>query len=117
MKAPNWAGVPGTDTYARMSLVIPMLLLAAGARRAGGRNVRADLRRFRAVSAVTVGCLLLLALPLAILSGRPTTVSLGSCDAADYAAGARRPSSLARAVRSHPRAPAAPPPCRSSPPT
>jgi hypothetical protein len=95
-----WAGLPGTDAYARVSLLVPLLLLAAGLRRVGWRLATADLRRVRAVAAVTVGGLLLLASPLVMMGGRPTTVSLGSCDAADYAAGARVLQEFARSDRS-----------------
>lgn len=94
-----WAGLQGTDAHARVSLLVPLLLLAAGLRRVGWRLATADLRRVRAVAAITVGGLLLLASPLVILGGRPTTVSLGSCDAADYAAGARVLQEFARSDR------------------
>ena len=45
------------------------------------------------------GCLVLLVLPVAIASRGLTTLSLGSCDAADYAAGARVLMEFARADR------------------
>jgi hypothetical protein len=48
-----------------------------------------DLSRFGVVWAAVGGCLALLVLPLLLASPGLTTISLGSCDAADYAAGAR----------------------------
>jgi hypothetical protein len=91
-------GLPGTQSYAWWSEVIPAALLFVAfrrgyARRAGFRDtMRAaatDLSRFGVVWAAVGGCLALLVLPVAIASRGLTTISLGSCDAADYAAGAR----------------------------
>jgi hypothetical protein len=48
-----------------------------------------DLSRFGVVWATTAGCLALLVLPFVFAAKGLTTISLGSCDAADYAAGAR----------------------------
>jgi hypothetical protein len=88
-----WAGshtwLSGTDSYAWWSEVIPAALLWLGLRRLGARRALTDVNRFGLVWAITAGCLVLLVLPLAFASRGLTTVSLGSCDAADYAAGAR----------------------------
>jgi hypothetical protein len=51
--------------------------------------VAMDLGRYGVLWAAVGGCLALLVLPVAIASRGLTTISLGSCDAADYAAGAR----------------------------
>jgi hypothetical protein len=58
-----------------------------------------DVNRFGLVWAAVGGCLALLVLPVAIASNRLTTLSLGSCDAADYAAGARTLMEFARSDR------------------
>lgn len=88
-----WAGayanLPGTDSYALFSEIVPLVLLALGLRRLGWRRGRVDVGRFGLVWLVMAGVLAALVLPLAIASRGLTTVSLGSCDAADYAAGAR----------------------------
>lgn len=87
-----WAGVhvglAGTDVYARGSLLIPLALLAI----AWMRRPRADWSawvRLRGLGAVMVAILLLLSDAMSSASRRLTSFSLGSCDAADYAAGAR----------------------------
>lgn len=93
------AGLAGTNQYAWPAQVVPGLLLAWGLRRRGGwREAAGDLVRWRGVGAAVVGTLLLLVLPLTGLPGL-TTVSLGSCDAADYAGGARVLMEFARGDR------------------
>lgn len=88
-----WLGahttLPGTDAYARWTLWLPLLLLALGLRRHGVRTAGRDGARFTGLAVIMAGCLVLLTLPLARTSKMLTTLSLGSCDAADYAAGAR----------------------------
>jgi hypothetical protein len=93
------AGLHGTDSYARWSELIPAALLAAGMWRRGARQVITDLSRFGVVWATVASCLALLVLPVAIASQALTTLSLGSCDAADYAAGARVLKEFARTDR------------------
>lgn len=90
-----WAGahtaLAGTDRYAWWSEALPLALLAGGLVRRGGRAAGRDLLRFWALGVVMTGCLWLIAAPVA-KAGRFqafTTASIGSCDAADYAAGAR----------------------------
>ena len=93
------AGLRGTQTYAVGSELLPAGLLAAGlwtfgrGRLAGApgrwRAAWNDLSRFGVLWATVAGCLALVVLPVAIASRGLTTLSLGSCDAADYAAGAR----------------------------
>src|SRR5262249_35656053 len=63
--------------------------LALAVRRRGWKQLCSDLGRFGVVAMLVAGGLLLLMLPMAIASRGLTTLSLGSCDAADYAAGAR----------------------------
>ncbi|MBL9201324.1 MAG: hypothetical protein JNL39_12505 [Opitutaceae bacterium] len=83
------AGLRGTNSYALASEIIPAVLLALALRRHGGRRAWTDLGRFGVVWTIMAGCLVLLVSPLAFASRGLTTISLGSCDAADYAAGAR----------------------------
>jgi hypothetical protein len=99
-----WAGamtgLRGTNSYAWAAEAIPVALLAVALWRRGGvRATWRELRRFGAVGAAMLGCLLLLVLPLAQASRGLTTVSLGSCDAADYAGGARVLMEFARTDR------------------
>jgi hypothetical protein len=84
-----YAGLPGTHSYAWPAELIPLALLAWAVWRSGFGGFRKDVVRFGLVWTATGGALILLVLPLAIASRGLTTVSLGSCDAADYAAGAR----------------------------
>jgi hypothetical protein len=88
-----WSGahtpLAGTDVYGRWTLLLPLALLAWGVKRRGMGQCGRDLRRFAGLGVLMAVCLLLLTLPLARLSRDLTTASIGSCDAADYAAGAR----------------------------
>ena len=93
------AGLRGTNAYAAASELIPAALLALALRRHGGRRAWTDVSRFGVVWAITTGCLALLTLPLVFASRGLTTISLGSCDAADYAAGARVLMEFARTDR------------------
>jgi hypothetical protein len=93
------AGLRGTLTYAGWSELIPAGLLVTGIAIRGMRGVMTDLGRFGVVWGAVGGCLALLVLPVAIASRGLTTLSLGSCDAADYAAGARVLMEFARADR------------------
>ena len=85
-----YANLPGTNSYAGWSEIIPAVLLLAGLKHCG-RKCLGDVTVLRAIWGAMAVCLGVLVLPLAIaVKGLgPTTVSLGSCDAADYAAGAR----------------------------
>ncbi|MDO8539734.1 MAG: hypothetical protein Q7S40_04775, partial [Opitutaceae bacterium] len=83
------SGLRGTETYAWASFILPVGLLLAASRRKRFSEARADLARFAAVWAVATVTLIFLLLPLAVGLRGLTTISLGSCDAADYAAGAR----------------------------
>jgi len=108
-----WAGahtgLRGTDSYAWASEVVPLALLALALRWRGGpagakvsgrlRVLGGELRRFGGVGLVTVLVLAALVLPLARASKGLTTISLGGCDAADYAAGARVLMEFARGDR------------------
>lgn len=101
------AGLRGTNSYAWASEVVPLGLIAvAGWRRglgavAGGWWMArwTELRSFAALGGVTMLVLAALVLPLARASKGLTTISLGSCDAADYAAGARVLMEFARGDR------------------
>ncbi len=98
-----WAGahanLRGTDSYGWASELLPVTLLAVAIGRRGLRNAVADLGRFGLVFAAMAACLGALALSLALAAKGLTTVSLGSCDAADYAAGARVLQEFARTDR------------------
>jgi len=81
-------GFKGTDSYALWSLALPACLAVYALRKGRGTALREVLRLWP-VWLLSLGVLLVLILPL-VLGPRPlTTISLGSCDAADYAAGAR----------------------------
>ncbi len=99
-----WAGayanLAGTDVYARWSEVIPLLLLAGALWRHGSAPMGRALSRYWALGLMTAVDACLLALPMALASRTLTTSSLGSCDAADYAAGARVLQEFARSDRS-----------------
>ncbi|MCX6954028.1 MAG: hypothetical protein NTV51_17910 [Verrucomicrobia bacterium] len=98
-----WAGVyanfPGTNSYAACSEVVPAALLAVALARRGTRAAWIDLQRIGVVWLTSVGCLLLMVAPLAWASKHLTTLSLGSCDAGDYGAGARVLQEFARTER------------------
>lgn len=87
-----WLGIytdlPGTQSYAAASEAIPLGLLLWGGWRRRARLV-ADLVRFRALGALMVALLVVTVWPFSEASDELTTSSMGSCDAADYAAGAR----------------------------
>ena len=88
-----WLGahttLAGTDAYGRWAELVPVVLLAVGLARRGVRPAARELRRFGGLGTLMALSLLLLTLPLARVARDLTTVSIGSCDAADYAAGAR----------------------------
>lgn len=88
-----WIGahtaVPGTNAYAWYAELLPVVLLVLGGWRRGVRQCGRELARFSGLGVLMAVCLLLLTLPLARAVKMLTTVSIGSCDAADYAAGAR----------------------------
>jgi hypothetical protein len=93
------AGWRGTNSYAWAAEAAPVVLLAAGLWRRGVRACWIDVSRFGLVWLAMAGCLALLVLPQAIAAKGLTTVSLGSCDAGDYAAGARVLQEFARTDR------------------
>jgi hypothetical protein len=98
-----WAGayanLAGTDAYGRASLVLPAVLLFGAARWRPPTRWWSDLVRCAGLGLGMAGCLLALVVPLARSSPELTTISLGSCDAADYAAGARVLMEFARGER------------------
>ncbi len=95
-----YANLRGTNSYAWPSELLPAALLGGAIWQRGFRRLGADLGRFGLVWLATAAALVPLLLPLAIASRGLTTVSLGSCDAADYAAGARVFMEFARSDRS-----------------
>lgn len=88
-----WAGayanLPGTNSYAWWSEAVPVFFMGAAFFRRSGLQLWRDLAAFVGVWVVMALGLCSLVLPLARASRGLTTMSLGSCDAADYAAGAR----------------------------
>ena len=87
-----WVGahtdLAGTDVYGRFAVILPLLLLALGGWRHGAPRWGTFVR-LRGVGLVMLAVLLVLAGSMSSASRRLTSFSLGSCDAADYAAGAR----------------------------
>lgn len=81
-------GLAGTQQYAAASLLLPGLLGLAAAWNMGRQGWLA-FWRLRWVLLVSAACLAGLVWPLGKASHALTTASLGSCDAADYASGAR----------------------------
>jgi len=97
-----YANLPGTNSYAWWSEGLPALLLAVALWRRGGRRMAEDLAQFGWIWLAMTACLCVLVLPLVVAAKNIglTTFSLGSCDAADYAAGARVLMEFARPDRS-----------------
>ncbi len=83
-----YSGLHGTNQYSWWAELIPAALAVVALRRKGSQLAR-DLARFGGVGAIVLASLAVLVRPLARAAGHLTTASLGSCDAADYAAGAR----------------------------
>ncbi|MBX3735398.1 MAG: hypothetical protein KF715_01805 [Candidatus Didemnitutus sp.] len=81
-------GLPGTNSYAWASEALPAVLLVLGVWRRRGR-IGADLARFGWLGLAMCVLLAIAVWPFAAASNRLTSSSMGSCDAADYAAGAR----------------------------
>ena len=94
-----YANLRGTNSYAWWSELIPLALLGLALRRRGAGRFASDVNRFGVLAAAMAGCLALIVLPMAIASRGLTTLSLGSCDAADYAAGGRVLMEFARSDR------------------
>lgn len=87
-----WLNLPGTDSYHIWAEAIPLgLLIGALATRRRRRAAKTFLvgRQTWIVGAITVTSMLLLASPLITGGNGANTISLGNCDAPDYAAGAR----------------------------
>lgn len=89
--AAGWLPVAGTDVYGRTALLLPAALLGlAWWRGRSGGDTRIATGRFNvAALGLTLAVALLAVSPWARSGGALTTISNGSCDAADYAAGAR----------------------------
>ncbi len=93
------AGLRGTNHYAWGAELVPLALLAFALWRQGWRAHATNVGRFGLVWLQMIGVLLLLILPLAIASRGLTTIALSSCDAGDYAGGARTLMEFARSDR------------------
>ena len=83
----GWLPVAGTDAYGRAALLLPLGLLVAAWRRYGRGG--AALGATAGALGLTLLIALLAASPWAKRGGALTAIANGSCDAADYAAGAR----------------------------
>jgi hypothetical protein len=84
-----YADLKGTNSYAWASEAVPVLLLVGAIWRRGLRAIFSDLSRWCGLGGLMALVLVALIWPLAHAAKGLTTTSLGSCDAADYAAGAR----------------------------
>src|SRR4051812_38553555 len=84
-----YANLPGTRSYAWWSEAVPMTLAVWVLVARDPLKLWRDLRGLAGLWSVVTFCLCALVVPLARASRGLTTMSLGSCDAADYAAGAR----------------------------
>ena len=84
-----YSGLAGTNVYSGWCELIPVFVLAAALWRRGASRMINVLPKFGALGIVMLVELCFLVLPMALASRALTTLSLGSCDAADYAAGAR----------------------------
>lgn len=98
------AGWGGTDSYAAWSELVPLLLLGLGLRKVGLTAIRAGARNLARFPAVAIASLMLcggwmLVSPMAAAGKGITSSSLGSCDHADYAAGARVLAEFSRGSR------------------
>ena len=91
----------GTNAYAIPAEILPLAVGAIALFRGGGRRVVAEVRGSAGVLAVSLFVLLILAIPYAnyFRHNGLTTASLGSCDAADYAGGARALMEFSRSDR------------------
>lgn len=85
------SGFNGTQVYGLWSLILPAILLGFGLWRArkSGRRLWTELKQWQGTGFVMLVVLNVLLIPFAVSSKVLTSSSLGSCDAADYAAGAR----------------------------
>jgi hypothetical protein len=92
-------GLAGTNIYGWGCELIPLGLLYVGFRKIGSAAALRALIKLKGLWLVMAVCLTLLTLPLAQAGRGLNTLSLGSCDAADYAAGARVLQEFARTDR------------------
>lgn len=91
--------LPGAQSYGQASLLIPIGLLAWAFRLRGWIEMRDGLRRAAGPYALAAIVLVGMVIPASSASKVLTTMSLGSLDAADYAAGARVLGEFARGDR------------------
>ena len=95
-----YANLPGTNSYAWLAEIIPAALLLAALRQLESRRqFFPDLARFGGLWLAMAAVLITVVTPFARAADYLTTISLGSCDAADYAAGARVLMEFARSDR------------------
>lgn len=87
--AGSYADFSGTNSYAWWSQIIPVSLAVAAFFYRHAFKLWRDIKGLAGLWSVMAATLCVLVIPLARASRGLTTMSLGSCDAADYAAGAR----------------------------
>jgi hypothetical protein len=93
------AGAAGTDVYGRWAQLLPGALLGVALAREGARRLARQASRTGLVMGLAGLAVLAVAGAVAAGGAGATTVSLGSCDAADYGAGARVLQEFARSER------------------
>lgn len=93
------AGAAGTAAYGRWAQLLPAGLLAVALVRGGARRLAREVSRVGLVLGLSGLAVLAVAGTVAAGGAGATTVSLGSCDAADYGAGARVLQEFARTER------------------
>lgn len=98
--AAAYGNLPGTNSYGWWSEAIPAGLAIAALFQRRALALGRDLQSLSGLWAVMAVNVCALVLPLARASRGLTTMSLGSCDAADYAAGARMFMEFAHSDRS-----------------
>jgi hypothetical protein len=93
------AGAAGTDAHGRWAQLLPAALLGVALARGGARRLAREASRVGLVLGLAGLAVLAVAGAVAAGGAGATTVSLGSCDAADYGAGARVLQEFARTER------------------
>jgi len=93
------AGAGGTDAYGRWAQLLPVALVTLALARGGARELTRQVGRVGLVLGLGALAVAAGAGAVAAGGGGATTVSLGSCDAADYGAGARVLQEFARSER------------------
>jgi hypothetical protein len=94
-----YADLAGARSYALLAELLPAVLLGLALRRRRLVALGRDVARFSLVALVMFAGIIVLTLPYARAGRGLTTMALSSCDAADYAGGARAMLEFARSDR------------------